>query len=257
MNPAASVFPAPAALRLFGIPVADIRPGELHQFLAEAIRRRRKALVLNVNVHCVTLALRNPRYKKFLCDAPLVFCDGDGVRWGLRLLGHRPPPKITYASWLWDLAAFCERRHYSLYFLGARPGVADLAARRLQGVFPGLRIAGIYHGYFDREGPENERVIQDIRRVKPDILIVGLGMPIQEEWLSRHWQRMEANIFLTGGAVFDYASGTLRRAPGWMRTLHLEWLFRFLQEPRRLFKRYVFGNLYFFYRVLAERILGK
>ena len=252
-----SVYP-PAAQKLnfiefLGIPVHQVGVEEVHAFIDDVIRQKTQALVLNVNIHCVNLALQQPWLKDFLKQGQLVFCDGDGVRLGLKLLGWSPPPKITYDRWIWQLCEYAAKRRFSLFFLGAKPGVAEEAALKLKARYPGLQIAGVQDGYFDREGEGNQKVIEKINQLRPDILVMGLGMPVQEKWLFENWQRVQAHIFLTGGAVFDYASGRARRAPAWMIRGHGEWLYRFLCEPRRLFARYFLGIPYFFLRVFLER----
>lgn len=254
---AASVYPLfpkrQTALDVLGIPLHDVTVKEVHSLIGEVIKQNAKALVLNLNVHCVNLALKNPWLRDFLNEAQLVFCDGDGVRWGLRWLGHKPPPKITYAYWIWQLAGFCDKKRYRLFFLGGKPGVAQAAGNNLKARFPGLQISGVQDGYFEKEGEENEKVIQEINRAKPDILVVGFGMPLQEKWLKENWRRLDAHIFLTAGAVFDYVSGRLARAPEWMIDHELEWLFRLFQEPGRLAARYVLGIPYFFFQILLEK----
>ena len=130
------------------------------------------------------------------------------------------------------------------------------AAVRLTERFPNLRILGTHHGFFDKTpgSLENEDVIQRINAVKPDILVTGFGMPLQERWLMDNWDRIEANVALTGGAVFDYISEELRRAPRWMTDHSLEWLGRLIIEPRRLWRRYLIGNPLFLWRVLKQRL---
>jgi len=171
-------------------------------------------------------------------------------------LGYNIPQRITYADWMWQLAEFAESHGFTLFFLGARPGVADKAAARLKERFPNLRIVGTRHGYFDKDAgsPENEAVIRKINAAKPNILIVGFGMPLQECWLMENWDRIEANVALTGGAVFDYVSGELPRGPRWMTDHGLEWLARLIIEPRRLWKRYLIGNPLFLWRVVKQRL---
>jgi N-acetylglucosaminyldiphosphoundecaprenol N-acetyl-beta-D-mannosaminyltransferase len=134
--------------------------------------------------------------------------------------------------------------------------VADKAAANLKARFPDLRIVSTHHDYFDKTpgSAENEAVIEQINAVKPNILIVGFGMPLQERWLMENWDHIDANVALTGGAVFDYVSGELQRAPRWMTDNGLEWLGRLLIEPRRLWKRYLIGNPLFIWRVLKQRL---
>ncbi len=254
------VFPdgsPPAKLEFLGLGVHAASVEEVHAFIARHIFQKRKAVILNLNIHCVHLALRREWLRRFLNEAPLVFCDGDGVRWGIRILGMKPPPKITYDRWIWDLCRFCEQRKFRLFFLGARPGVAQKAAERLQQACPQLRIAGVHHGFFNHQGLENDKVVDAINRSEADILMVGFGMPSQEKWLSENWERLSAHIFLTGGAVFDYAAGNLKRAPDWVIRAHLEWLHRLIQEPRRLFRRYALEIPDFFLRIFLEALKRK
>jgi N-acetylglucosaminyldiphosphoundecaprenol N-acetyl-beta-D-mannosaminyltransferase len=179
-----------------------------------------------------------------------------------RMLGRRIPARITYADWIWRLADFAAAEGFSLYFLGARPGVAQEAARRLRERYPGLRIVGVRHGYFDHSAgsAENEAVLEEINDAAPDILLVGLGMPLQEIWLTQNRHRLDANVALSGGAVFDNVSRRVRRGPRILTERSFEWLARLIEEPRRLWRRYLLGNPLFLLRVLRQllwRTIGK
>lgn len=227
----------------------------LHEKISYYCDYDKKAVVAHANVHGLNIAYQLDWYRTFLNTSEIVFCDGFGVKWAARILGYRLPERITYADWTWSLAAYAEQHGYTLYFLGSRPGVAERAAQRLQERHPNLQIAGTNHGFFDKTcgSLENERVIHSINQAKPHILIVGFGMPLQERWLMDNWNRIEANVALPGGAVFDYVSGELRRGPRWMTDNGFEWLARLIIEPRRLWKRYVLGNPIFLWRVLRQR----
>ena len=242
-------------INLLGVNLQAWNINELHQEMENIILQEKHALVLNVNVLGLNLAYKNSWMREFLNSAEIVFCDGSGVILGARILGYRIPTRITYADWTWQLAEFAESRGYSFFFLGGRPGIAELAAARLKERFPGIRITGAHHGFFDMTlgGKDNEEVIEIINERKPDILIVAFGMPLQEGWLLENWDRIDANIALTGGAVFDYVSGELRRAPKWMTNNGMEWLGRLLIEPRRLWRRYLIGIPQFFWRILLQK----
>lgn len=246
-----------AAYEILDLQLHPVNVDQVHDYIGRVIDAKEKALVLNLNVHAVNLAGKESWMRDFLNSAQLVFCDGDGVRWGLFLLGHKPPPKITYASWMWQLARYMQTKNYSFYFLGGSPGVAQKAADKISDGVPGIHIAGVHHGYFGKEGAENDEVIKKINESQADVLVVGFGMPIQERWLQANWQKLNVHIFLSGGAVFDYLSGNLQRAPEWMLKLHMEWLFRLCQEPKRLFHRYVVGNPKFIFNVLCHRFKRK
>lgn len=244
----------PADMTLLGLPFHQVGVEEIHAWIQSVISRDEKAIVLNLNIHGVFLALKNAWYHEMIQKTQLVFCDGDGVRWGLKLMGFPPPPKVTTARWLWQLAEFCEKQQYSFYFLGGRPGVPEEAARQLKGRYPGLKVVGFHDNEFDKEGgAENEKIIAEINRLKPDILIVAFGQPVQEKWVLENWEKLDAHVFTTAGAAFEYVAGRIAVTPPWMIRLNLEWFFRLCQEPRRLWKRYCIEIPYFFAHVFREK----
>jgi N-acetylglucosaminyldiphosphoundecaprenol N-acetyl-beta-D-mannosaminyltransferase len=220
------------------------------------ITSRHKGIILSGNILAYNLAYEQETLRDFFNRADVVRLDGAGVRLGARILGYDTPERMTWADFGWDLARLCEQRGFTLFLLGAKPGVSDKAAARLKGRFPDLRVVGTHHGYFDktRDSLENRAVIQRINTLKPNVLIVGFGMPLQERWLMDNWDDIRPDVTFTGGAVFDYISGDLRRPPGWMIDHGFEWLGRLMVEPQRLWKRYVIGNPLFLYRVLNQRL---
>ena len=239
---------------VLGVGVDRITAEGLHAEVTRLVRRR-GGIVLNVNAHCLNLLHEDEGLRDFFAAADVVFCDGAGVRLAARMLGDRLPGRITYADWLPRLAALAEERGFSLFFLGARPGVAEEASARLRRSHPDLKIVGVRHGFFDHRvgSTENEAVVAEINAARPDVLFLGLGMPLQERWLMENHRRLDVGVALTGGAVFDYASGRLRRGPRLLTDNGFEWLARLLVEPRRLWRRYLLGNPLFLARVLAQR----
>ncbi|MCA1847700.1 MAG: WecB/TagA/CpsF family glycosyltransferase [Actinobacteria bacterium] len=238
---------------VLGVGVDPLTVGELHAEIEHLVRSGERGLVLNVNAHCLNLCYEDPKLRDFMNGARVVFCDGAGVMLAASILGRRIPERITYADWIWQLADLAAARGFSLYLLGARPGVAQEAARRLKERYPDLEVAGVHHGYFER-GAGSAAVVEEINAAAPDILLVGLGMPLQERWLMENWQRLDVRVALTGGAVFNYASGRLRRGPRFLRDNGFEWLARLLAEPRRLWRRYLVGNPLFLLRILRQRL---
>ena len=245
-----------ARVDVLGVPVDPLTVDDLHGHLLRFVHDNARATVLHANVHAVNLAERHPWFAKIFRDADLVFCDGHGVMLAARMLRQHLPARITYAEWMWELAAFCRHQALSLYLVGGRPGVADAAASRLSERVPGLRITGTHHGYFDKHAgsPDGSAVISTINGTRPDIVIVGFGMPIQERWVAENRGRIDAPVVLTGGAAFDYISGQLRRPPEWMTNRGLDWLGRLAIEPRRLARRYLLGNPRFMVRVMWARV---
>jgi N-acetylglucosaminyldiphosphoundecaprenol N-acetyl-beta-D-mannosaminyltransferase len=243
-------------LDILGVKVHNVNVEGLHQFMQRMISQSEKAIIPYLNIHVFNFTFEQPWLRDFINAAPLTICDGDGLRWGIRLLGLEPPPKITYDRWIWQLAEFAERHDYSIYLLGGKPGVAKDAAVRLKGRYQRLRIAGNQDGYFQKTGLENEKIIHEINRQKPDILLVGFGVPLQEKWLLENWKKIDARVFLPSGAALAYAAGSVKSAPSWMLRFQLEWLYRFVQEPKRLFHRTVFGIPYFFYRMIKFKLIS-
>lgn len=243
-------------LELLGVFLHRVNENDLNAYIGNVIKVREQALITNVNIHCMILTQKNDELKQFLNQSNVVYCDGDGVRWGCQLLKKEPPPKVAFTRWIWSLAAYAEKEGLSLYLLGANPGVAEIARERLVQKYPMLKIVGVHDGYFKKEGVENTQVIEGINAVQPDILVVGFGMPYQEEWLKKNWQKIKAHIFLPGGGVIDYAAGKLGEVPQWMIRSHLEWLFRIFEEPRRLFWRYAIEIPVFFYYIFKEKLFG-
>jgi N-acetylglucosaminyldiphosphoundecaprenol N-acetyl-beta-D-mannosaminyltransferase len=241
---------------ILGVQTHILDKATLHSYMENIIMESRRALVLNVNVNCLNLAFDKKWLRDFLNEAEIVFCDGAGVMLGARILGHKIPERITYADWMWELAEFAESRNFSFYFLGAKPGTAQKAAERIHNRYRNIRILGYHHGYFDKSknSYETKALIHSINKLKPNILVLGFGMPTQERWLMENWDRIDTNIALSGGAVFDYISGDLRRAPEWMTDHSLEWLGRLIIEPKRLWKRYLLGNPLFLWRVFMQRL---
>lgn len=229
--------------RALWVPIALIDVEELHAEIDRLIAEDRRELILNVNAHAMNLAYELPWLRDLFARTRIVFCDGAGVMAALRVFaGVHVPQRITYADWMWQLAAHCAHRGHSLFLLGGEPGVAEAAAARLVERHPTLAIAGHHHGFFAKQGPENYAVVARINAARPNVLVVGFGMPLQERWLADNAGAVAANVLLSGGAVFDYVSGKSRRGPRLLVDNGGEWLARLAFEPRRLWRRYVVGN---------------
>ncbi|HEY5141223.1 MAG TPA: WecB/TagA/CpsF family glycosyltransferase, partial [Methylococcales bacterium] len=140
---------------------------------------------------------------------------------------------------------------YSLFLLGGLPGIAELTAQAMQQRYPDLLIAGSHDGYFTSE--QESKVIATINNSGAAILLIGFGVPKQELWLARHREQLQPTVCLGIGGLFDYYSGRIPRAPVWLREIGLEWTWRLIQEPGRMWKRYLIGNPLFLYRVWLQR----
>lgn len=240
------------AASLFEIPIALGKPPELLRTITGWAAEGRSRRVMYVNAHVVNQSRTTPGLGEALRRADLVYCDGYGVRLAARVLGRPVPHRMTGADWIWDLAALCEMAGQSLYLLGSEPPVAREAAARLRALHPGLDVVGSHHGYFELDSPHNERVIEHINEHPARLVLVGMGTPKQELWVDRYAARLEGSVVWTVGALFDYVSGHMPRAPRWLADNGLEWIFRLAIEPRRMWRRYLIGNPVFLSRVLSE-----
>ena len=242
-------------VQLLGVRIHTLQLEQLLDLLTQAVTNQEKILLSYVNAHALNMAYDCPRFRYCLNRADLVFCDGFGVKWGARLLGLNINQRYTPPDWILNLSTICSQRGFSIFLLGARPGVAEQAALVLQTTVNQLKIVGVYHGYFDKtlDSENNELVIKRINAVQPDILIVGFGMPLQEYWLEENWPRIDAKIALPVGAALDFIAGTTYRGPSWLTDYGFEWLTRLIVEPQRLWRRYLFGNPLFVWRILKQR----
>jgi len=238
---------------LFGISVETEEPGVLLERILGWAQRGERRRVNYVNAHVLNQSRTDPGLRQALSSSDLVYCDGYGVRLAARLIGLTVPHRMTGADWIWGVAALCQESGRSLYLLGSDPGASAEAAEGLKRWYPELEVSGTHHGYFGLGTPHSERVLEHIAEVKPDILLVGMGTPQQELWVERNHDRIDASVVWTVGALFDYVSGRVPRAPHWISDNGFEWIFRLVVEPRRMWRRYLLGNPAFLYRVLRER----
>lgn len=236
------------------IPVHPVRLSDTLEFIDRVASSESddQAIIHYANAHAVNLAGRNASFRDAMVEASLVFCDGKSLQWAAGMLGGQLPERFTPPDWIDELAELCVDRSYRLFFLGAREGVAEAGAEALRQRHAGLQ-AEARHGYFARDASAVGHVIREVNSARPDILLVGFGMPYQEQWVRTHAARLDASVILTVGGLFDFISGYKRRGPRWLTSAGLEWLTRLVTEPRRLGSRYLLGNPRFVWTVMRQR----
>jgi N-acetylglucosaminyldiphosphoundecaprenol N-acetyl-beta-D-mannosaminyltransferase len=206
-------------------------------------------VAVGVNANVCNLAASDATFREILLSADLDYPDGQSIVWAARALGADVPERVATTDLINPLVAECARQGKKLYLFGAAPGVAARAGQRLAERAPGLR-------YMARDGYVSEEdmpgLIAEIAAYDPDILLVGLGDPLQQAWLADHRSELHVPAVLTCGGLFDWVSGANRRAPQWMISAGLEWLWRLILEPRRLAKRYLAGNPVFMGRFTMQ-----
>jgi N-acetylglucosaminyldiphosphoundecaprenol N-acetyl-beta-D-mannosaminyltransferase len=234
----------PAARRrawLGGIPVDGVSRQQALAQMAGLVERGRGGVVFTPNVDHVVLAQDDGRFREAYAAADLSLVDGMPVLWGCRVLGFHVPEKISGSDLVRPLAALAAARGWRVFLLGAGEGVAKRAADILREENPGLQIVGTASPRVDLEGPASERdeLRQDIRATRPDLLLVALGSPKGELFAHESRGALRPTVVVGVGAGLDFLVGAVRRAPRWMSASGLEWAYRLLQEPRRLWRRYL------------------
>jgi len=211
---------------------------DLHGAMESAIVGRSRVVIGHQNLHGLSLLPRKEAMREFARVSDVTFLDGMALVWMARALGYDVgrEHRVTYADWLAPLTAESERKGWRVFHLGGRPGVGEQAAQALRDAHPRLEIA-THPGYF--EPGETPAIIERISTFRPDVLMVGMGMPRQEAWLAANLDKIDAGAILTCGACMDYVAGVIATPPRWTGRVGLEWLFRLATEPRRLAKRYL------------------
>jgi N-acetylglucosaminyldiphosphoundecaprenol N-acetyl-beta-D-mannosaminyltransferase len=247
--------PYPPSSRIEGIAVAGFpNPESLFERIVQMSRLPGQKLVHYLNIHVANAAYTNPALKRCLQDSDLVYCDGAGIVVGSKLLGKPLPTRLTAADWFPQMLSYFAKAECSVYLLGGEPGVPEKALRVLDENIPGHSVKGVHHGYILKDAALEASVIEEINRLQPDILIVGFGTPLQEEWMQRNRHRIQVPTLYAIGAVMDFISGRVSRCPRWMGDAGFEWLYRLGTEPDRLLGRYVLGNPWFLSRIALQAI---
>ncbi len=241
----------PGRFDLFGVTIDNLTMDEAVRDVAHhalGTERRRYAFV---NADCLNHAGRNMAYARVLSRQTRVFADGSGVALAAGLNGVPIRGNVNGTDMFPLLCAEAANLGLRIFLVGGAEGVAQEAASNMCKAYPGLKICGVSHGYFNAS--ETDEVINTINAQTPDIVLVGLGAPRQEMWIEKFGNRLDAKVLIGVGGLFDYYSGRIPRAPLWIRKAGCEWMWRLAQEPRRLFVRYVIGNPLFVCRALIDR----
>ncbi len=248
--PGASVWP----IALLGVPFDPLTLAGAVDRIDAMIAARTPHYVVTANVDFLVQARRDAVLHRILVDADLVLCDGTPLVWASRWLGNGLPGRVAGADLVPLLLQRAAVRGWKIFLLGSAPGVAAEAARRIAEQYPTLPAIALYSPPFRLLRDMNHAEILDrIREAQPDLLLVSFGCPKQEKWISMHYRTLGVPVMIGVGATVDFLAGQVRRAPRWMQHSGTEWLFRLLQEPRRLFHRYSDDIRNFFPALLAQR----
>ena len=213
-----------------GVVEGFIRSGRPHQHVV-------------INVDKIVKASRDPALRQIINDCDLINADGMPVVWASRLLGKPLKERVTGVDLFEALMARAAEKGWRVFLLGAREEVVSGVAHLYPARYPGLTLAGYRNGYWKPE--DEDRVVAEIAATRPDILFVAISSPKKEAFLARYQAAMKVPFAMGVGGTFDVAVGHVKRAPVWMQKAGLEWFYRFLQEPRRMFRRYFIDDMAF------------
>jgi N-acetylglucosaminyldiphosphoundecaprenol N-acetyl-beta-D-mannosaminyltransferase len=245
-----------ASVVIGGLPLAVIdRQQSAHLMVEAAVTRRGSGapppIITSANGQVLSMCARDAGLRSLFLAADLIHADGTPLVFASRLPGRRRlPERVATTDLFHDVAAVAQMRGATFYMLGAAPDVMATTVDKVRRRYPHLQLAGFRHGYFEPE--RSDEIIQEINAARPDILWIGMGVPLEQSFALRYRDKLtNVGLIKTSGGLFDFLSERNSRAPMWMQSAGLEWLYRLALEPRRLFLRYLITNPHAVYLLLA------
>ncbi len=245
-------------VNFLGVTIDNVTWDETCDRICQLVQKKEPSFVVTPNVDHIVRLQNDGDFLQIYQEASLVLADGMPLLWGSRFLGQPIKEKISGSDLVPKCAALAAEKGLKLFFLGGREGAALGAKAVLKKRHPELKVVDCYSPPFgfEKDAAENEKIVRLIKRAKPDILFVGLGSPKQENWISKYHQEIEVPVSIGIGVTFEFIAGMVKRAPVWMQKCSLEWFWRLIMEPRRLWRRYLVDDMQFFLLILREKIRG-
>jgi exopolysaccharide biosynthesis WecB/TagA/CpsF family protein len=240
-------------IAILGVPFDNVTLAEAVVEIESMVASHQPHYLVTANVDFLVQAQSDLELRHILTDADLVLCDGTPVLWASRLLGNRLPERVAGADLVPVLLGIAAEKKYRVFFLGATPDSARQAVNRLQREHPSLLIVGHYSPPFSAlMEMDNDEIKRRIHEAQPDLLFVAFGCPKAEKWIALHYLELGVPVAAGVGATIDFLAGRVKRAPRWMQRAGMEWVFRLVQEPRRLWRRYAKDLWVFGWKILAQ-----
>lgn len=243
------------SVKLLNIELDNLTFDDVLNEIDQLISKQTPTHVVTPNVDHLVRLQKDREFLKVYEDASLTLADGVPVLWAAKYLGTPLKQKLSGSDLLPRLCERASKKGHRVFFLGGLPEAAEISKVHLERMYPGLQVVGTYCPPFgfEKDEKENQKVINAIRVTDPDILCVGLGAPKQEKWIYKYKENYQVPVSLGLGASFDFISGKVKRAPKWMQRIGLEWFWRLLSDPVRLWKRYLVDDISFFSYVLNDK----
>lgn len=208
------------------------------------VKNKDKTNIYYINADTLNKCYSNRSLRSVLNKASYIFPDGSGVKMACKIMRRPLRENLNGTDMFPHICTMAQKEGYRLFLYGAKEGIAKQMKDKLLEQYPSLKVVGVANGY----DLHSNEVINMVNHLKTDILLVAKGAPIQEEWIDSHSEKISAAVTIGVGGLFDFYSGSIPRAPLWMRKAGIEWTYRLLQEPKRMFKRYILGNPLFLIR---------
>ena len=239
-------------VEFLGLPFDDLSVEEaldrIEEFIDEGVPRK----IFTPNVFLLLAAREDGFLRSVYRSCDMLTVDGMAIFYALRLLGTPVKASASASLFFYPLLERARQKGHGVYLLGAREEIVREAVERIEAQYEGIRIVGWHNGYFDVN--DASEIVEDIRRAKPDVLLVGMSSPLKERFVVNYLHEMNVPVSLGVGGMLDIAAGRAQFAPNWIRKLCLEWLYRLVQEPKRMWRRYATTNPVFCWLVLKELV---
>lgn len=232
-------------VNLFDVPFINTTMSDAIKLVDNCVVNKQKKKVFYINADCYNKIVKDQKYARCFDDKTLVFPDGIGVRLACTINQSHLIENLNGTDMFNYLLDLANERKYSLFFLGAENSVINKLVKKIKLKYPGIIIKGYHSGFFSKN--EESHILEEINIASPDMLFVAFGAPSQELWISKHYSSLNFNIAFGVGGLFDFYSGNKKRAPLWLRRFGLEWTYRLYIEPKRMWRRYLIGNIIFFF----------
>jgi N-acetylglucosaminyldiphosphoundecaprenol N-acetyl-beta-D-mannosaminyltransferase len=243
-------------IKLMGlVPFDDVSGEKLVGEIISLARQKRKVAVLNMNAYGVVTFMENKKYARIIRSAHIIYPDGWGPVYASKYLKAPLQKRVNVGDFIGDLLSGSNEKKIRLFLLGSEKNLVRKTVSTIRKKYKKLGIAGYHDGYFEKI--ETENVCLQIRRSKPNLVLIGMGLPLQEYFIHDNWNLLPPAVYMGIGGAFNYIAGTKKRAPIWMRDNGMEWIYRLMQEPGRLWKRYTFVNIKFIIYLIKYLITGK
>jgi exopolysaccharide biosynthesis WecB/TagA/CpsF family protein len=240
-------------IRLFGLAIDNTMLGNAARDLMRAASDGRRTRVVFVNAHVVNETQKSAAYHATVASADRIYADGSGMAIAARICEQPLVDNVNGTDLFALLCREAVAQSQTIFLLGGKPGVAAAAAQTITDFGMGAAIAGTHHGYFAPGSADEDQVIAQINASGAGLVLVGFGVPLQDEWVQRHAGRIDAPVIAGVGGLFDFFSGAVSRSPKFMRSIGMEWVWRLALEPRRMAGRYLIGNVVFLAHAVKHR----